>query len=399
MPSPSSVTLPESVVAGGAMGRATTERTSVVFMMSHSAAGGILEIWTNIAEGLRRRGYDARVCALYPDPFTDRTSATAAGLSHIVEGRPRSARARTRFLSDLVRFFRTEPPDVAVTAMPAANVLVPTAARIAGATTRVIVTHHTPVETYDRVLAAADRWTGRLRNVQAVVTVSDAVGASLDGYPAAYRRKRRTIHNALPPHIEAMIGRIRAGRPAGASGRRCVIATGRLAAQKNYPTLLRAAVHMPGVGIEILGAGPDEAALRVLARDLGIESRVRFCGQVPRELALERLAAADVFAQPSLFEGHSLGLIEAANLHLPLVVSNAPVQVEGVTATDGTRCGTVVDTLDDVALARAITALLDDPTRYAEAVAASAHLAASRTYEAMISAYEALIRPNGSIDP
>ncbi len=380
------------------MGTATTKRTSVVFMMSHSAAGGILELWTNVAEGLRQRGYDARVCALYPDPFTDRTSAAAAGVGHIVEGRPRSVRARVRFLSDLVHFFRTEAPDVAVTAMPAANVLVPTAVRIAGALSRVIVTHHTPVETYNRTLAVADRWTGRLRNVQTVVTVSNAVGASLDGYPTAYRRKRKTIYNALPPHIEAMIGRMRVGRSAGA-GRRCVIATGRLAAQKNYPTLLRAAVHMPSVSIEILGAGPDEAALRALARDLGVESRVCFRGQVPRELALERLAGADVFAQPSLFEGHSLGLIEAANLHLPLVVSNAPVQVEGVTAADGRRCGTVVDTFDDVALARAITTLLDDPTRYGEAVAASAHLAATRTYEAMISAYEALICPNGLSDP
>ena len=273
------------------------------------------------------------------------------------------------------------------------------AARIAGAPTRVIVTHHTPVETYNRMLAAADRWTGRLRNVQTVVTVSNAVGASLDGYPAAYRRKRRTIYNALPPHIEATIGRIRVGRSTGASGRRRVIAIGRLAAQKNYSPLLRAAVHMPGVSIEILGAGPDEAALRALARELGVASRVCFRGQVPRELALERLADADIFAQPSLFEGHSLGLIEAANLHLPLVVSNAPVQVEGVTAADGRRCGTVVDTLDDVALARAITTLLDDPTRYGEAVAASAHLAATRTYGAMISAYEALICPNGFSDP
>jgi len=364
----------------------------VAFMMSHSAPGGILELWENLADGLAERGHDARVVALYPVQPVLNASGPPARVVHVSDVRPASVRGLLGLLLRLLAFFRSEPPDVVFTAMPAANVLVPLAARLARAQTQVVITHHTPVTTYNRLLAALDRWTGCLSNVRAVVVVSNAVGSTLDRHPAAYRAKRTTIYNALPPRIEVQIARLRAARSArGAGVARLLVATGRLAAQKNYPVLLRAAARLPDLRIEILGAGPDEAALRDLAGRLDLAGRVTFAGPVGREEALRRLACADAFVQPSLFEGHSLGLIEAASLHLPLIVSDVPVQVEGVTATDGRRCGTVVDPHDDVALAQAIGRVLDDPDYRQSAVADAAHLASARGYEAMISAYDALL--------
>jgi glycosyltransferase involved in cell wall biosynthesis len=236
------------------------------------------------------------------------------------------------------------------------------------------------------MLDAADRWTGCLGNVQTVVSVSDAVASSLEHKPGPYRAKRRTIHNALPPRLEQLLATL-AGRAPRRATRRLVIAMGRLAPEKNYPMLIRAAAHMPTVSIAVIGAGPDEAMLQALARALGVADRVAFLGQMPREQALARLADGDLFVQVSLFEGHSLALIEAAQLGMPLIVSDAPSQIEGITASDGTRCGIIVGSDDAPALAREILCLLDQPSAYAHWAARARQLAAGVTYDAMISAY------------
>ena len=175
------------------------------------------------------------------------------------------------------------------------------------------------------LLNAVDGWTGSWKNVATVVCVSDAVGASLKGKPRSYLAKRRIIRNALPPRIEAHLAALASKRHHRQAKARRVVATGRLAAQKNYPVLLRAAVHMPDVQVQIVGAGPDEDMLKAMARDLAVTNRVTFLGHRPREETLELLAAGGVFVQPSLFEGHSLALIEAAKLRLPLIVSNCRV--------------------------------------------------------------------------
>jgi glycosyltransferase involved in cell wall biosynthesis len=225
--------------------------------------------------------------------------------------------------------------------------------------------------------------------VKTIVSVSDAVSASLDKKPESYRAKRRTIHNALPPRIEALLGDMAARRVGRAHGRK-IVATGRLAEQKNYPMLIRAMALMPDVTADIVGAGPDEAALRTLAEERGVADRVAFRGFHPREEALAMLAEGDVFVQVSLFEGHSLALIEAAKLGLPIVVSAIPEQIEGITANDGTVCGITVPLQDDRALADAVLGLLANPAALQNGVALAGKLAHDATYEAMIAAYERL---------
>jgi glycosyltransferase involved in cell wall biosynthesis len=294
-------------------------------------------------------------------------------------------------LRSLIRLLRREAPEFVFTAMPAANVLVSAAAILAGVRTRMVVFHHSPVDTYKPLLNAVDSVLGLLWHVKAIVSVSSAVEASLDTKPRAYRAKRQTIHNALPPRIEAQLGTLAVGERRCRVVSRKVVATGRLAVQKNYPVLVRASAEMPDVEVLIIGAGPDEEMLKTLAHELGVEQRIRFLGQFPRDEALKLLAAGDVFVQPSLFEGHSLGLIEAAKLAMPLVVSNVPVQIEGITASDGTRCGIVVDPHDPMALASEIRRLLDEPEHYRHWAERARHLASSSSFDDMLTAYAALI--------
>jgi glycosyltransferase involved in cell wall biosynthesis len=363
----------------------------VLFLVSHSSAGGAQEIWANLAEGFLSRGYDVRLMALYPLRSTVRTTSAELPWIYLTDRQPRSLGEGLRLLRSVASLVRRHQPRAIFTAMPAANVAAALGARMAGNVARVITSHHSPVDTHGKLLNAIDGLSGSLRSVKAIVSVSEAVARSLSGKPAPYRRKGRVITNALPPRIEERLAELaKVYAPRTVRGRK-IVATGRLAPQKNYPHLIRAVGLLKDVTLDIVGNGPDEEALRTLARNVGAADRIRFLGHRPREEALAILAEGDVFAQVSLFEGHSLGLIEAAKLGIPLVVSQVPVQIEGITARDGSRCGLTVAVDDDQGLVGQLRGLLDEPEEYAYWVRRAGQLGAEATYSDMVDAYEALV--------
>jgi glycosyltransferase involved in cell wall biosynthesis len=155
--------------------------------------------------------------------------------------------------------------------------------------------------------------------------------------------------------------------------------------------LIRALAHIPGATLDIVGGGEDEGALRTLAAVMGVTNRIRFLGHVSRDEALACAASADLFVQVSFFEGHSLALIEAARLGLALIVSDVPVQREGVTAADGMLCAVVVPIGDDAALAHAATRLLDEPAALRDGAALARKLGRDASNRAMVDRYEALL--------
>jgi glycosyltransferase involved in cell wall biosynthesis len=270
-------------------------------------------------------------------------------------------------------------------------VLLPLAVTIARVRTRVFLSHHSPTDTHNRLLDRIDGWTGSLPCVAGIISVSDAVGATLAHKPATYRARTLTIHNALSERVERVLDalpRVKAG-----GDRLRIVALGRLSYQKNYPMLIRAMVEVPGADLKIVGGGEDEAALRRLVADLDLGDRVTFAGLIPREAALAKAASADVFVQVSRYEGHSLALIEAARLGLPLIVSDVPVQVEGITVRDGTRCGIVVPLDDPAALAVALRGLQDDPARWAHWADFAARLGGEVSNARMLDRYEAVLAP------
>lgn len=359
----------------------------VLFLLSHSGNGGAQELWMNLAEAFRSRGCRVQLAALYK-PDDEEAMPAIGSLDWIYVSERRTSAAR--ILPLLMRFLRLHDPDLVFTALPAAGVLTPVAALAAGCKARVVVSHHTPVDTYAPMLNRLDALTGRLAKVGAVVSVSRAVSDSLKRRPAAYRSKTSVIRNSLPPALEFRLAELAARRGVRSPGRK-LMAIGRLAPQKNYPVLLRAMTRVEDAQLTIVGAGPDEQALKGLAQDLGMTDRVRFAGQKSRLDALEMLADSDVFLQPSLFEGHSLALIEASTLGVPLIVSRVPAQVEGVTTSDGAVCGVVVEPQDDEALAAEIRMMLDDDGHRAEWTRRSAALGASTTFASTVAAYEALV--------
>jgi glycosyltransferase involved in cell wall biosynthesis len=93
-----------------------------------------------------------------------------------------------------------------------------------------------------------------------------------------------------------------------------VLAVARLDdAQKRISDLISAVARLPSPwGLDVVGRGPDEVALRDAAARAGLGERVRFHGWVgSREELREHYRAAGVFALPSVWEAVTLALLEA----------------------------------------------------------------------------------------
>lgn len=360
----------------------------VLFAVTHSAPGGLLELWNDISEGLAARGHTVQRFGIYPEL---NEPAPGPAWLHIGATRPRTPLAGARIFFKLMSFLRREQPDAIITGMPAANVIIPLAAFLSGVSTKVIATHHSPIETHNPKLNSLDNLTGLLPNVHAIMSVSNTVSNSLSNKSRRYLRKCHIIRNALPGHIERLLATLVSTSPKIGSKERRVVALGRLAYQKNYPMLLSAIARLPNTHLVIAGGGEDEACLRQQARDEGSADRINFLGYLSREEALREAAKADIFVQVSHFEGHSLALIEAARLGLPLVVSDVPVQVEGVTAKDGTCCGLIVPLGDIQGLSNIIDRLLSDPASYRFWAERALKLGRDSSNSQMIDDYEQLL--------
>lgn len=108
---------------------------------------------------------------------------------------------------------------------------------------------------------------------------------------------------------------------------------GRLAPGKRFDLLLHALAGLPGdVRLLLVGGGPEEAALRRTAEELGVADRTVLTGErpylpnpgddAPDLVAL--LSAMDVLASPSAEESFGLAVVEALAAGLPVLYTSCP---------------------------------------------------------------------------
>ncbi len=167
---------------------------------------------------------------------------------------------------------------------------------------------------------------------------------------------RERVHH-LPNFVENTatppVPRATLDTPEGAA---IVLALGRLHRNKAFEVLLEALPALPEVWLWLAGTGPEESALRSLARSLGIESRVRFLGW--REDTPALFAAADLLVCPSRHEPLGNVIAEAWAQNTPVVAAAAAGPRELIE--DGGN-GLLVPTEDSAALGGAIRRALSIP--------------------------------------
>jgi glycosyltransferase involved in cell wall biosynthesis len=169
-----------------------------------------------------------------------------------------------------------------------------------------------------------------------------------------------------------------------------VLCVGRLARQKGQDILLAgwASVleRVPGARLALVGDGPAGESLRRAA-----PPSVHFAGL--RFDIADWLAAADVVAAPSRWEGMSLALLEAMASGRSVVASDTSGALEAL----GGEAGVVVPVGDAAALANAIAERLLDPARAAAEgrvgrVRAERHHDVRRATAAAAELYETILR-------
>jgi glycosyltransferase involved in cell wall biosynthesis len=124
----------------------------------------------------------------------------------------------------------------------------------------------------------------------------------------------RMIHN---PYVnDRMLGSAAHRTP---SEPPVILSIDRLTMQKNHALLLRAAARLRQRPwrLRICGTGPDEAAIRALAQELGIADRLELPGFVADPVPEYR--AATVFALSSNWEGLPATILESIACGCPVV--------------------------------------------------------------------------------
>ncbi len=137
-----------------------------------------------------------------------------------------------------------------------------------------------------------------------------------------------------------------------------IVTIARLVPWKGVDGLMRVVAREPTWQLVIVGDGPDRSKLEKLSNELGVSERVRFTGQLPREVGLGWAKVANVFVLNSTYEGLSHVLIEVMSLGMPIVASSIDGNVE--VASD---VAWLVKTGSDEGLHFALKSLKDDPAK------------------------------------
>lgn len=308
--------------------------------------GGAQAIACDLAQGLAASGVDCRIAALHSGA---RGEDLASVPVHVLGGPP-STLSLPVACARLAVLCRRERPDILHGHAEVADL----AGRIVGRALGIpqVSTAHNlrPWNWRPRVGMLLERRTAGLSRMH--VAVSESMAAMLRDVVRVPADRIRVIPNWAAPEL-----RPPAPGPLPRQGAPTIIHVARLHAQKRQDILLDAFGEVrrlrPGATLWIVGTGPLEPRLRRLAGE-GVE----FLGR--REDIRHLLRRADIFVLSSDWEGMPLAILEAMGEGLPVVstaVGGVPELVEdGVT-------GLLVPKGDSAALARAISACINEPAR------------------------------------
>jgi glycosyltransferase involved in cell wall biosynthesis len=315
-----------------------------------------------LMRGIRARGHEVvGVCA--EGPLLTQVRAEGFRVVGLPLARRVSLLAHARAFIALIRLFRAERPDLVHAHMPISGFLARLAARCAGVP-RIAYTCHgfwfnNPGPWPRRAAGFAMEFlAGRLTDVYLTVSQEEAADARRLHICA----RATPVGNGRDPAIfrpdPAARARIRASLHVP-NDRVVVIAVSRLVHHKGYPELAAAMRDVPEAELWVVGerlvSDRGEDMLAVL-RDAGLGTRLRLLGY--REDVAALLAAADIFALPSHFEGLPMSVIEAMLTGLPVVATDISGPREQVV--DG-ETGLLVPPRQAAPLAAALARLATDP--------------------------------------
>jgi glycosyltransferase involved in cell wall biosynthesis len=167
-----------------------------------------------------------------------------------------------------------------------------------------------------------------MKNAAALISVSGGLKAAMVqlGTPAS---KITVLRNGVDLDLFQPGDRQPIRSTWGIEGR-LLLSVGHLIRRKGHHLAIEALAKLPNWTLAIVGEGPEKASLQTLAAEMGVASRVIFCGSQPHKSLPAYYAAADLLILSSSREGWANVLLEAMACGTAVVASNIPGNSEVV---------------------------------------------------------------------
>lgn len=330
---------------------------SIVVYLPDLSGGGAERLHIRLAPYLLEAGH--HVTILLDHRGGELLAKVPAGCqTHILDA-PRQIRA----LPKLIAYLRRTRPDLLIANMEHMNVMAIAARRLAGVSTRIVVSQHSTFSDQItrggwqfRVLPALYRMA--LPFADRIIAVSRGVADELSDMFALPRSAFAVIHNGVvDDDIDERTTRP-AEHPWFRSDAPIILGMGRLVPQKDFSTLIRAFSQIADrsdARLVILGEGPLRGSLEEQARSLGhLSARICLPGFIDDPLPM--LRRAKLFVLSSRGEGFANVLAEALACGTPVVSTDCPYGPGEIL--EGGRYGRLVPVGDAEAMGKAMLASL-----------------------------------------
>ncbi len=348
----------------------------LALFISGLSVGGVQRSMLTLAHGLATRGHRVDLVVPKGSGFFESTVSPLVRLVNIEHWWMRLPVIgwwkRTRALVSppaLARYLTREKPDVLLSASHYVNLAAVWGRALAGTGTPLVISQRTHLS---RAITNTEFPIGRrpllgwmarrfYRRADAVLAVSEGVADDLAEVAALPRNIIRTISNpVVTPDLTSRASEAVDHPWFAAEGPPVILGVGRLAAQKDFATLIRAFARVRAgrpARLMILGEGRKRGELEALAESLGVRKDLAMPGFSENPFAY--MARASVFVLSSGYEGLPGVLIQAMACGCPVVSTDCPSGPREILQ-DG-RYGPLVPVKDDEALATAIDTVLDKP--------------------------------------
>ena len=118
---------------------------------------------------------------------------------------------------------------------------------------------------------------------------------------------------------------------------RILLTVARLASDEKYkgydkviqalPDIIK---EIPDIKYLVVGAGDDTVRVKALAKKLGLDKYVIFCGFIPNDVLVDYYSLCDVFIMPSKGEGFGIVFLEALACGKPVIAGNKDASREAI---------------------------------------------------------------------
>ena len=330
----------------------------VLFVLPRMVVGGVERVTLHVARGLIGEGMQ---CALALRCATGGLLEEAQSLMPV---HALGSGALAEFVSSLARLLADWRPTHIVTAFSDVAMLTLLARRRSGV--RAVLVHgvhnvHAAVGAQRGAMGWVRHRMGNLLAVP-VYARADAVVAVSEGIAAEIERGRwlrpRVLQVIYNPVIDRADLDAALAAPLWISPTR-MLSMGRLERQKGFDLLIQAVAALDaGMAwtLDIWGEGSERQRLQRQIQQLGLEQRVRLCGNAERPLQV--LRDYGLFVMASRWEGFGNTLVEAMAMGLPVIAVDCPYGPREILQSG--RLGMLVPRGE---LASAIASLLRDPAR------------------------------------